>query len=279
MTILVTGATGTIGTQLIKELQQANANFAVMSSKPSSLANARLGDFNNTASLIEAFKEVDTLFVLLPLVANKLELAANVASAAKAAGVKHIVRSSGAGADSSSHFALPRLQGSVDDILRATGITCTFIQPAGFMQNYATFLADQVRNGTIYAAHGDAKKSMVDARDIAAVAAKILLSPQGHAGKIYTLTSNDSQTESESAEIISKEIGKPVKYQAISQEDAIAGMKQWGMPEFMIDIMGSLFQIVAAGYASGTSNDVKSILDREPISFVEFVKDYKATWA
>jgi uncharacterized protein YbjT (DUF2867 family) len=278
MAILITGATGTIGTQLSKELQAKGAAFYSMTSKPSNALNTRVASFGDVAALTKAFTGIKTLFVLLPLVANKLELAHNVAVAAKAAGVQHIVRSSGAGADAASSFALPRLQGQIDDVLSATGIDCTFIRPAGFMQNYATYQVEQVKAGLINAAHGDAKKSMVDARDIAAVAAAILLNPTIHAGKTYTLTSNDSLTENESAAILSTAIGKPVRYEAISNDVAINGMKQWGLPQAVIDVMASLNEIVAAGYAAGTTSDVQTLLGRAPISFAQFAKDYSDVW-
>jgi uncharacterized protein YbjT (DUF2867 family) len=279
MTILITGATGTIGTQLVKELTAKGASFVSMTSKPSDATNTRVASFNDVGALTKAFTGIKTLFVLLPLVANKLELARNVAAAAKAAGVQHIVRSSGAGSDPASSFALPRLQGKVDEILSDTGIACTFLRPAGFMQHYATFQAAQVKAGLITAAHADAPKSMVDARDIAAVAAKILLNPAAHAGKAYTLTSNDSLTEIESAAILSAATGKPIQYEAISNETAIAGMKQWGLPPEIIDSMASLNEIVSAGYAAATTNDVQTLLGRAPISFAQFAKDYSAVWA
>jgi uncharacterized protein YbjT (DUF2867 family) len=278
MAILITGATGTIGTQLTKELQAKGEKFYSMTSKPSNAPNIRVASFDDVVALTKAFTGIKTLFVLLPLVANKLELARNVAVAAKAAGVQHIVRSSGAGADAASSFALPRLQGQIDDVLRATGIDCTFIRPAGFMQNYATYQVEQVKAGLINAAHGDAKKSMVDARDIAAVAAVILLNPTMHAGKTYTLTSDDSLTENESAAILSTAIGKPVRYEAISNDVAISGMKQWGLPQAVIDAMASLNDIVAAGYAAGTTSDVQTLLGRAPISFAQFAKDYSGVW-
>jgi uncharacterized protein YbjT (DUF2867 family) len=278
MTILITGATGNIGTQLTKELTAKGASFYLMTSKPSDALNTRVASFNDVSSLTKAFTGIKTLFVLLPLVANKLDLARNVATAAKAAGVQHIVRSSGAGADPESGFALPRLQGKVDEILSATGIQCTFLRPAGFMQNYATFQAGQVKAGLINAAHGDAHKSMVDVRDIAAVAATILINPSAHAGKVYTLTSNDSLTENESVAILSAAIGKTVRYEAISNEEAITGMKQWGLPPEIIDAMASLNQIIAAGYAAGTTGDVQALLGRAPISFTQFAKDYAGVW-
>ena len=277
MTILITGANGTIGSALVQDLKARGVAFETMSSRLGE--SSRQGDFADVQSLKQAFAGIDTLFVLLPLVPHKLALAGNVAQAAKAAGVKHIVRSSGAGADASSAFALPRLQGQIDDVLRATGIPTTFLQPAGFMQNYATFQAQQVLAGEIAAPHGEAKKSMVDARDVAAVAAEILLDPIKHAGKSYVLTSEDSLSEAESAAILAKVLGRPVRYQATTLDATVAGMKQWGLPGEIIELMSSLHQIVAAGYAAGTTKDVELLLGRKPISFVQFARDYAKTWS
>jgi len=103
--ILVTGATGTIGQALVKQLQDRGARFAVMSSRPGIEVGGHttvLGDMTDPASLQQAFTGVDTLFLLLPLVPNKVELARHAVQAARAAGVRHIVRSSGSGADPSS---------------------------------------------------------------------------------------------------------------------------------------------------------------------------------
>jgi uncharacterized protein YbjT (DUF2867 family) len=276
MTILITGANGTIGSALVQNLKAQGVAFETMSSRLGQAS--RLGDFADVQSLQQAFTGIDTLFVLLPLVPHKLALARNVAQAALAAGVKHIVRSSGAGADASSPFALPRLQGQIDELLSATGIACTFLRPAGFMQNYATFQAAQVIAGEISAPHGDAKKSMVDARDIAAVASMILQAPAQHAGKVYTLTSEDSQTEAETAAVLSKALGRTIRYQATSLESAVTGMQQWGLPAEIVEAMASLHQIVAAGYAAGTTTDVEMLLGRKPISVDQFARDYVKTW-
>jgi uncharacterized protein YbjT (DUF2867 family) len=189
--LLLTGATGTIGQALLETLTAQGTDFEVMSSKPLSEINGtavrnRQASFDDLTALTQAFQGIDTLFVLLPLTANKLALASNVAQAAKAAGVKHIVRSSGAGADAQSAFALPKLQGQVDDILANTGIPCTFLRNAGFMQNYITYTAAQVKAGMLYAASADAAQSLIDVRDIAAVAARVLSAPAAHAGKAYT---------------------------------------------------------------------------------------------
>ena len=279
--ILVTGATGNIGSALVQELKASDSDFAVMTSKPGVTiagVETRHGDFESVASLTAAFNGIDTLFLLFPLVENKVDLAKYAAEAAKAAGVKHIVRSSGAGADSASTFALPKLQGEIDDVLAATGIPTTFVRPAGFMQNYVTYQSQAIKDGAIYMADGGQAQSLIDARDIAAVAARVLTNPHAHAGKAYTLTGGEAFTGEQAAATISAALGKPVKHVSVPTEAAVATMNQWGMPPFIVNVMDSLNKIISAGYASDVSPDVEIILGRKPRSFAAFVNESVGVW-
>lgn len=274
--ILITAATGNIGQHVLRELRTVGADFEVMSS--SAAPGACAASFEDPTSLTRAFVGIDTLFLVLPLVPHKLQLAAHVAQAAKAAGVKHIVRSSGAGADPQSPFALPQLQGQVDALLADTGIATTFLRPAGFMQNYATFLADAVRSGKLQAPSGDAAQSLVDTRDIAAVAARIVLAPQAHAGKAYTLTGGVAQTDSERAAIFARVLGRPVSFEAVPADAARQGMLVAGYPPPVVEWLDSLNRLVALGHARGVSPDVANLLGRAPITFEQFVQDHAAVW-
>jgi uncharacterized protein YbjT (DUF2867 family) len=276
--ILVTGASGNIGTPLVQQLRAAGTPFSTLRSKGQADASTRVASYDDIDGLTRAFEGIDTLFLLLPLVENKLELARNAAQAAKRAGVKHIVRSSGAGADAASPFALPRLQGQVDEMLAAPGIATTFIRPAGFMQNFATFMAGQVKEGTVYAAHGDAAQSLVDTRDIAAVAAAVLQNPAAHAGKAYTITGGESLTTQQFAQEIGQAIGKAVNYQPVSFEQAAQAMASMGMPGWLVELLDSLNRVVAAGFAAGISPDTAQLLGRAPIAAKTFARDHAAAW-
>jgi uncharacterized protein YbjT (DUF2867 family) len=281
--VLVTGATGTIGRELVSALRAAGTPFDVLGSRPAAVDRGvatRVARYEQADELAAAFRGVDTLFVLLPLVPNKLELARHVAAAARTAGVRHVVRASGAGADPASPFALPRLQGQVDDLFASTGVATTFLRNAGFMQNYVGLLGPAVRAGELVAASADAPQSLIDARDIAAVAARVLAAPAAHAGQAYTLTGGEALTDSQRAAIFGRVLGRPVRFTEIPVEVADATMRDaWHLPVPMVEWLGSLNRIVSAGYASGVSPDVERVLGRPPIGFESFVRDHRAAWA
>jgi len=276
--ILITGASGNIGTPLVEALRLQAADFEIMRSKADARGAARIASFSDATSLQSAFAGIDTLFVLLPLVPNKVELASKVAKAAQAAGVKHIVRSSGAGADPHSPFALPKLQGTIDHIFQDTGINTTFLRPAGFMQNYSGYMAGMVKAGTVYGATADAAQSLIDVRDIAAVAASILTHPQNHVGKAYTLTGGEALTDSQRVQILSEVLGRTVSFVEVSQAAGRASMVQMGMPEQIVEWLDSLNAIVSAGYAGAISPELQNLLGRAPISFRQFATDYQGAW-
>lgn len=277
--ILVTGATGNIGTPLVQQLRSAGADFAVMRSQGIATGEGvRVASYEDVNALTRAFDGMDTVFLLLPLVENKLQLARNAAEAARRAGVRHIVRSSGAGADPDSPVALARLQGQVDAVLAETGIATTFLRPASFMQNYATFMAAQVKAGTVYAAHGDAAQSVVDTRDIAAAAAAVLLNPAPHAGKAYTLTGGESLTTQAFLDQVGAALGRPVAYHPVSFDEAASAMAGMGMPPWLVTLLDSLNRVIAAGYTAGISPDVAALTGRTPITAARFAADHVAAW-
>lgn len=279
-TILVTGASGNIGQALIQQLKADGAQVIAGSSSGKSAHGVptRHVDFNDPASLQDALSGIDTLFLLLPLVPNKLTLARNAITAAKAAGVRHIVRSSGAGADPDAGFALPRLQGEIDQMVMDSGLAYTLIRPATFMQNFATYYEGMIKGGALYLPQGDGQTSYIDVRDIAAVSASVLQNPQAHAGKAYTLTGGAALSNTEAVRAIGAGIGRSPTYVAVPDQAAIDSMKSMGMDDWSIDQMMSLHRLTSAGYASGVTHTVRELLGRDPISFQNFVADHKLAW-
>ncbi len=279
-TILVTAASGNVGRELVRELKSSGANVIAGSSSGKSVDGvpSRAVDFNDAAGLHTAFKGVDTLFLLLPLVESKIELARNAVAAAKAAGVKHIVRSSGAGADTASDVALLRLQGEIDQIIIDSGIAYTLLRPSTFMQNFVVYYAGMIQGGALYLPQAEGRVSYIDVRDIASVAAKVLQNPAAHAGQAYTLTGGESLSNADATRIIGAAIGKAVNYVAVPDEAAIASMQGMGMGAWSIDQMMSLNRFTAAGGTAGTTDTVRQLLGRAPIAFADFVAAHRSAW-
>ena len=267
--ILITGATGTVGSQLLSALQAKGLDVAVMTSRPGHTVpgfRTLHGDFASPESLAAAFQGFDTVFLLQPLDPRMVTFGLNAVAAAKAAGVKHIVRSSGAGADSASPFSLPRAHG-------------TLLQPNSFMQNHITFNTAAIRSGAFYAPHGEGATALIDVRDIAEVAALVLADPSAHQGQTYVLTGAQSLTDAEQAAILTGAIGRPVAYVDVPEAAASEAMAGMGFPALLVDWLMSLNAIVKAGYAAGQSPEVQRLTGHAPRSFESFAQEHRAVWA
>ena len=170
-----------LSTELVRQLESAKAPFraAYFSTEKAEAARARgidavILDYNRPESLRAAFQGCDQLFLLGPNVLNQSDLERNAVEAAKAAGVRHIVKQSVMGADEES-YSLSKVHRPVEKAMESSGLAWTFLRPNSFMQNVTTFMGESIKaEGAFYSASGDAKISHVDVRDIAAVAVKSL---------------------------------------------------------------------------------------------------------
>lgn len=279
--ILVTGATGNIGSEIVKRLRARNADFAIMTSRPGSapagVAEVE-GDFLDPASLRRAFAGVDTLFLLFPMVPDMPLMAANAVAAAKAAGVGHIVRSSGAGADANSQAAIAKMHGEIDAQVAGSGIAFTLLLPTSFMQNMANFYGESIRNGALYAPRGNGAMAVIDVRDIADVAVEVLTAPAAHASRSYTLTGPENLTDAQMVSAIAREIGRDVRYVDIPEQAAVDAMTRMGVPPKVIEWLMSLNYVIKQGWAAGESPMVEKIAGHPPRSFGEYVRENAAAW-
>lgn len=279
--ILITGATGTVGQALVEKLQARGADFAAMSSKPGREVGGRdtvLGNMIDIASLRQAFTGVDTLFLLFPYQANAVALARNAVQAAKAAGVKHIVRSSGVGADAHSTFSIAKMHGHIDQLIVESGIAYTLLRPSSFMQNWVNFAANQVKAGIYAAPNGDGAISVIDVRDIADVGAIVLTDPAAHAGKAYTLTGGEAFSTAEQVAMIANAAGHPVRYLDIPEDQAKAAMLGKGMDPQVVDWTLSLSHFYKQGLGAGVNPDVELLSGHAPRRFAAFVAQNAPVW-
>ncbi|RPE64508.1 uncharacterized protein YbjT (DUF2867 family) [Tibeticola sediminis] len=280
--VLVTGATGNIGRALVAQLLHDAPDFEVIAASPKgepvAQASGRALNLLEPASTRSAMQGVDRLFLVTPAHPDMETMTLHAVNAARSEGVQHIVRVSGAGADPTSDIAIARLQGRCDQIVIDSGLAYTLLRPKNFMQNFTSFLRDMIRSGTVYSSQGEGRVPFIDARDIAAVAARVLMAPDDHAGRAYTLTGPQALTNAEALAVISREIGRTVTLVPISEDQAMAGMRQAGMPEPLVQAMSSLNRIIAAGWVAEVTDDVPRLLGRPATAWPDFVAEHRSVW-
>jgi len=277
--IVVTGATGNIGKPVVEQLIEKGYAPRVVVRKRETNADwdadgveQHIADLNDVESLAEAFAGADRIFSVSPLVENLVELGKITVEAAKRAGVKHIVRSSALGADVDAPIVLGRWHGAVEKIIEDSGIAFTVVQPASFFQNYLRY-ADTIKTqNAFYAPLGDGKVSLIDARDIAAVAVAALTENE-HGGKKYAVTGGESLSNADIARIFSEVLGREIKYVDVPEEAARKGMFDLKMPAWLVDAIMELNQIGKAGYVADVLPTVKDVTGSNPRTFRLFAEE------
>jgi len=283
-TILITGATGTVGSEVVKQLSAKGENIIVKAAARSATDNTFENlnrvqvvqlDYDKPDSLAVALKGVDKLFLLTPFQSNMVDLTSNLVSEAKKAKVKYIAKQSVMGADAEPGITPGRLHRQAEKIIEESGIPFTFLRPNFFMQNFVNYYSNLIRSqGAFYMPAGDAKVSFVDVRDIAAVAIKSLINDNQQKGRTYNITGGEALSYGQAAEILSKAVGKKINYVNVTDQDARNGMKDMSMDEWTIKSMIELFEITRAGYVSEISPIVEQVTGNKPITFSQFAKDY-----
>ena len=285
-TILVTGATGNVGSEVVRQLSTKGETVKAAARSANDTTFSHLNsvqtvqlDLNSTDTFASAFQGVDKLFLLTPTHPKLVEFTSNLVNAAtkKSTGgqVRHIVKLSHIRADTEPKIEITRLHREAEKIIEESGIQFTFLRPNFFMQNFLVYgqrINDEV---SFYLPAGDGKVSFVDVRDIAAVAVKALTENNDqHIGRKYDLTGPTSQSYPQAIEILSKELQKKMSYTNISDDAAREAMKKLGMTDWHVDLVMELFSISKAGYLSDTYPGIEEVTGRKPISISQFAKDY-----
>jgi uncharacterized protein YbjT (DUF2867 family) len=282
--ILVTGATGNVGSALIEALRKsarASEVVAAVHAGGRTVAGvaSRTVDYADPQSLQAAMDGIGTLFLLLPLAETMVSWTRNAVDAAKAAGVKHIVRLSGVGAAPDSPYVILKAHGEADDYLQASGIAYTILRPVSFMQNFVNYNSHSIKqDGAFYQAQADAKVSFIDVRDIGEVAATIVQQPAAHRNKTYTLTGPQALSNGDVATRIANAIGTPVNYIDVPPEAAIQAMQNMGMPQWNVDALASLNELIRKGHSSQVTEDVATVLGRPARNFDSFAREFANAW-
>ena len=282
--IMVTGSTGTIGKDVVKELRGMDARFRVVARDPEKarklLGDVQIGrgDLGDRASLDAAFEGGTKLFLLGPGSPTQVPDQHNAIEAAKAAGITHVVRSSAFVSDTGSTSSLGRWHGQTDEELRRSGLKWTILQPEAFMQNLLGSVGTIKQQDSIYGTSKDGKIAMIDTRDIARVAAHALVDP-GHEGKTYVLTGPEAIDYAQVAETFSRVLGRPIKYVNLAPEQARVGMSGMGLPEWLVNVLLGLSSIYAAGGGARVTEAVEQVGKAKPRTIAQFVRDHVLAFA
>lgn len=290
-TILVLGATGTVGSELVKQLSSSGQHIrgTVHSTTTAAFSKDKFKevqfvrtDYNKPETIALALKDVDKLFLLTPVSPNATELISNIVTEAKKAGIRYIVRLSIMGADTKINIAHLCLHRQAEKIIEDSGIPFTVLRPNFFMQNFVDLHGHTIKNNSaFYLPVEDARVSYVDVSDIARVAARLLTmnknnenSNKYYNGKAYNITGPQALSYREIAGILSSVIGRKISYINISQDQSRKRMKNMGVNDWFINTAIELYDFCKGGHLSAVSSAVEEITGEKPISFWQFAQGH-----
>ncbi len=275
--ILVVGASGTVGSELSRLLEEQGYSVRATTSKPVKEDSSSLVHLNLATGegITKAFESVDKAFFLSPPgYANQYAMLSPLIQEAKRRGLKKVVLMTAMGANASEDTPFRRAEIE----LEKSGLAYNIIRPNWFMQNFNTFWIQGIREqGKILLPAGNAKVSFIDARDIASVAAKLLTTDEFN-NKDFDLTGPESVDHAQVAAAISKVTGKTITYQEIKPEELKAGLLAAGLPKDYTDFLLLIMGFLREGYSARTTDNVKAITGKAPRTLAAYAQDYKASW-
>ena len=277
--ILVTGATGTVGREVVAQLLLAGEKVRALTRNPS---RAQLdeqvelvaGDFNQPETLAKAVEGVESIFSLA--FGPQLGIQeASLAQAGKKAGARHIVKLSALRPGGEARSSIGTWHLASERALQSIGIAWTFVQPGAFMSNALNWRDSIKGRGKVFSNYGDGKVAYIHPRDIAAVAVRALTEP-GHEGKVYPVTGPEALNVSELVQLLSEAVGKPIEYVPITDDAAREGMQKAGLPTFLIDALLPFASFVRSGKGAETLPTVEQVIGRKQLTFADWAREHAA---
>lgn len=284
-TILLTGATGSVSSAVIRSLQGSGHHLIGLVRDPAKAkaleaqgVELRTGDLSHLRTIETAFTGVDIAWLLAPPTELAPFQSSNALWAARLGGVKHVVRMSAVGAAHDAPNLNSRMHALSDSELAGCGIPFTIVKPHFFMQNLMMMAQSIADQGALYFALGDAKLPMIDVRDIATTVASILTNPAPHAGKTYTLTGPAAIGLDTVAAAIGEAVGKPIKYVPVPVAAMVDTMTKMGVQDYTQVSMRDYLTSYSRGWEAGVTSAVKQITGTEPRGVGEFARDFAAAF-
>ncbi len=276
--ILITGASGNVGREVVKQALAVGLKIRATFQSPAVAAKAPAGlegvimDYAKPDTIRPALHGVEKIFLVGPPLRDLPTFEANFIKEVRAAGRRqHVVKLSALGGRESM---FPSQHRDSEENIEASGLPYTFLRPNGFMQNLVNYDAGAIRSQNVfYGCQGNGAVSVVDIRDIAAVAV-IVLAATGHEGKSYALTGGEALTNEQVAEKISRVAGRKISYVDLPAAELKKGILSTGTPGWSADALLDLQRLYREGKASLVTDDVERLTGHKPITFDQFARDY-----
>jgi uncharacterized protein YbjT (DUF2867 family) len=280
--ILLTGATGTIGTELAPRLA-AHGTVAlrvfVRNSEQSSYLQTRgvevvEGFFEDAVSLRVALEGIDTVVLITPFSPSAVDQAHTAIVLAQETGVRRIVRLSVVMADPNGPSDSYRQHGRTDAEIQASGLTYTIVRPNTFMQNLFSPMVTTIRSdNTIRATLGAGRFGMIDTRDIVDVFENVLLS-DAYDGQILTLTGPDSISLYEAARIFSQVLGREITYAPVSPDETEQWFREsWGLDGWYVTVLCDYSVAFRRNHQDFTTDEVERVTGHPARSLETFTRE------
>jgi uncharacterized protein YbjT (DUF2867 family) len=277
--ILVTGATGLNGQELVRQLSARGIPVRALVrnvERAAGLASLPLveivaGDLGKPETLAGPLRGVERAMLISSSDPAMLDVQSNFIDAAKTAGVAHVVKLSGIMPERDSAFRFARMHGEIERRLEDSGLAFTHLRAGEFMPAYFRQAPGIAATGSFMLPMADARIASIDIGDLAEIAA-IALTGSGHEGKIYRLTGPEALTMTEVAEKLSTVTGKPIRYINVRPEDHLSANLSRGMPSYLAEALVELFAERRDGKEGTVYPDTAQLLGRRPVSFGEFAE-------
>ncbi|GLY84986.1 SDR family oxidoreductase [Actinoallomurus iriomotensis] len=282
--ILVTGATGKIGSEAVRLLTEQNHPTRALVRAPSRMPGGEawngveiaVGDFDRPDTLDAAMRGIHTVLLISPSVPGQ-EI--SVIDSAVRQGVEHVVKITNHKASEDSPVGRRRDHARIEAHLKATGLGYTLLAPNLLMQNlFAVATMIKQTQGFVMSA-GDGRFGMVDSRDVSATAAAVAAAPSRHAGRVYLPTGPELVTYADVAKELAEALGHEVEYRRISPDEHRSAMIQAGIPEPAATSNAQVFGLIAGGDAAWLTDDVTSVTGNPPRSLRTFIADHVDAFA
>jgi uncharacterized protein YbjT (DUF2867 family) len=228
-------------------------------------------DYTKPETIRPALHGVEKIFLVGPPTRDLSALEARFIKEVRASGRQHIVKLSALGGRES---IFPSAHCDSEENIEASGLAYTFLRPNGFMQNLVNYNTGTIRSRDVfYGCQGNGAVSVIDIRDIAALAV-IILAATGHEGKSYSLTGGEALTNAQMAEKISRVAERKINYVDLPPAEFKKTILSAGTPEWSAEATLDLQRFYREGKASRATDDVQRLLGRRPITFDQFARDY-----